>query len=99
MSEIIMGKPKHVGESMMVTDLGDGVLVLGTPDEAYNPITRHNEKIVEAVKSPLPTTCPNCKKQNSPGVDVVLLESGYFVYACPSCNQFVWCRIKKNREM
>ncbi len=95
MNDIMMGKPKHVGDSAMVTDLGDGMVVLGTPTVAYNPITKQNEKIATVVKTPTPTTCPNCKKQNDPGVEITFLETGYFIYACPSCNQFVWCREKK----
>ena len=94
MSEIMMGKPKHVGDSAMVTDLGDGMLVLGMPTVAYNPVTKQNERIKEIIKHPQLTYCPNCKKQNPPGVEITLLETGNFVYACPSCNQFVWCREK-----
>lgn len=94
MSEIMMGKPKKVGDDMMVTDLGDGMLVLGTPTVAYNPTTKQNERIKEVIKPPEPTNCPQCKKQNPPGVEITFLETGYFVYACPSCNQFVWCRKK-----
>lgn len=94
MNEIMMAKPKHVGDSAMITDLGDGMLVLGTPTVAYNPITKQNERIKEIIKHLQPTYCPNCKKQNPPGVEITILETGYFVYACFQCNQFVWCRIK-----
>lgn len=95
MNEIVMGKPKKVGDSAMVTDLGDGMLVLGTPTVAYNPITKQNERIKEVVKHHQPTNCPYCKEQNPPGVEITFMETGYFVYACPSCNQFVWCRFKE----
>ncbi len=94
MNEIMMGKSKHVGDSAMVTDLGDGMLVLGTPDVAYNPITKQNENILKVVKAPTQTTCPKCKELNDPGVEITFLETGYFVYACPKCNQFIWCREK-----
>ncbi len=94
MSEIMMGKPKHVGDSAMITDLGDEMLVLGVPDVAYNPVTKQIEKVVDVAKTKRPTTCPDCKKENEPGVEVTLLESGIFNYACPKCNQFVWCREK-----
>jgi len=93
--EILMGKPKHVGDSAMVTDLGDGMLVLGTPTVAYNPITMQNEKIKEVIKHSEPTTCPNCKKQNLTGVEITFLETGYFIYACKQCNQFVWCKERR----
>lgn len=94
MNEIMMGKPKHVGDSAMITDLGDGMLVLGTPTVAYNPVTKQDERIKEIIKHPQPTNCPNCKKQNPPGVEITFLETGFFIYPCPSCNQFVWCRLK-----
>lgn len=94
MSEIVMGIPKKVGDSAMVTDLGDDMLVLGTPTVARNPVTEQLEKISEIIKTRTETTCPKCKARNDPGVDITFLETGYFVYACPSCNQFVWCREK-----
>jgi len=95
MNNIMMGKPKYAGDSAMITELGDDMLVLGTPTVAYNPVTKQNERIAEVIKNPQPTYCPNCKKQNEPGVEITFLETGYFVYACPSCNQFVWCRFKE----
>lgn len=95
MGDIMMGKSKRVGDDMNVTDLGDGMIVLGTPDVAYNPITKQNERISEIAKAPTPTTCPSCKKRNEPGVEITSLETGYLVYACPSCGQFVWCRLKE----
>lgn len=97
MTEYMMGKSKHVGDDLNLTDLGDGMLVLGTPDVAYNPITKQNEKISKVVKAPTQTTCPNCKQCNDPGVQITFLETEYFVYACPLCNQFVWCRFKGDK--
>ena len=96
--DIVMGKPKKVGDSAMVTDLGDGTLVLGTPTVASNPVTGELDRIKEVIKHPQPTFCPNCKKQNPPGVEITILETGYIVYACPSCNQFVWCRLKGEKH-
>lgn len=95
MNEIMMGKPKRVGDSAMVTDIGDGMLVLGTPTVAYNPITKQNESIKEVITHPEPTTCPSCKEQNPPGIEITFLETGYFIYACKQCSQFVWCKLKE----
>lgn len=97
MNEIMMGKPKKVGDSVMVTELDDDMVVLGTPTVAKNPVTGNLDRISEVVKVLTETTCPKCKARNDPGVEITFLETGYFVYACPSCNQFVWCRIKDKK--
>lgn len=94
MEEIMMGIPKKVGDSAMITDLGDGMLVLGMPTVAYNPVTKQKERIEEVIKIPMPSRCPKCKASNPPGIELTYLETGYLVYPCPSCNQFVWCREK-----
>jgi len=93
MSEIVMGKPKKVGESATITDIGDEMLVIGKPTVAYNPITKQNEKVKAVIKTDNLTFCPKCKEENPSGVEITLLETGYLIYACPSCDQFVWCKI------
>jgi len=92
MSEIVMCKPKKVGESATITDIGDEMLVIGKPTVAYNPITKQNEKVKDIIKTDKQTFCPKCKKQNPSDVEITILETRYFVYACPSCNQFVWVK-------
>ena len=75
----------------------DDMLVPGTPTVANNPVTEQLERISKVVKAPTETTCPKCKVRNDPGVEITFLETGYFVYACTSCNQFVWCRLKDKK--
>lgn len=89
-----MGKPKKVGDSVIVTELDDDIVVLGTPTVAKNPVTGQLENISEVIKARTETDCPQCKARNDPGVEITFLETGYLVYACPSCKQFVWCRMK-----
>lgn len=93
--EIQMGKPKHVGDSAVVTDLGDDMLVIGKPDVVKNPMTGNLEKIKTIVTTDRETTCPMCKKQNPPGIEITETEPGLLIYACKQCNQFVWCKAKE----
>ena len=97
MNDIIMGKDKKVGDDVLITDLGEGMVVYGVPDVARNPMTGELEKIKSVVKTPKMTICPKCGEKNGPGVDITLLESGIFIYACPKCEQFIWCKEHKSK--
>ena len=90
--EIQMGKSKRVGDSAMVTDLGDGMLAIGKPDVALNPMTNKLERIKTVVTTDRETTCPMCKQKNPPGIEITETETGLLIYACKQCSQFVWCK-------
>ena len=93
---IRMSKPKHVGESVFVNDVGEGMVVVGAPDVVYNPLTQQKEKILAVITTPITTNCPNCKEQNDPGIEITMLESCICVYACKRCNQYVWYKKRNN---
>ena len=95
MGEIVMGKDKHVGDSTLVTELDDSTLVFGILDYAQNPNKKELYKNITVIRTDAPTYCSSCKQQNGPGVQVTILENGIFIYACPKCDQFVWCKAKK----
>lgn len=90
-----MGKPKRVGDSAMVTDLGDGMLVLGKPTVVNNPMTNQLERIKTVVTTDRETTCPMCKEKNLPGIEITETETGLLIYACKKCDQFVWCKARE----
>jgi hypothetical protein len=101
MGEIIMGKNKKVGDSIFVTELPknetlseDDIIVIGKPDFAKNPMTGELERILHITVTDRKTYCPNCKKENGPGVEITVTETELCVYPCKRCNQFVWFRAK-----
>ncbi len=91
-----MGKPKHVGDTAMVTDIGDGMLVVGKPTVAMNPVTGQMEDVVTVIITDTPTYCPSCKEQNDPGIEITVLKSMICAYACKKCNQYAWFKPKEN---
>lgn len=95
MVEIMMAKPKKVGDSAMVTDLGDGMLVLGKPTVVSNPATGSLENIESIITTDKETYCPQCHGKNEHGIEITVTEKGMLIYACKKCNQFVWCRVKE----
>lgn len=92
MSEIQMGKSKRVGDSAMVTDLGDGMLAIGKPDVVKNPMSGKLERIRTVVTTDRESFCPQCKQKNAPGIEITATETGLIIYACKQCTQFVWCK-------
>lgn len=95
MSEIVMGKDKKVGDSIFVTEIDEGINVIGKPDVARNPMTGKLEKILYVIVTDKKTYCPKCKKENEPGIEITITETGLCIYPCKICNQFVWFRMKK----
>lgn len=95
MSEIEMGKPKTVGDSAVITDPGDGMVVIGMPDIVHNPITIGLERIKAVFTTEGETTCPLCKEKNTSGIEITETETGLLIYACKKCNQFVWGKVKE----
>lgn len=101
MSDIVMGKDKKVGDSIFITELlnsemlpEDDVIVIGKPDVAKNPMTGELEKILHVIITDRKTYCPECKKENGPGIEITVTETELCIYPCKRCNQFVWFRAK-----
>lgn len=93
-----MGKYKKVGDSVFITEIDECFSVIGKPDVAKNPITGKVERILDIAITDKKTYCPKCKKENDPGIEVTMLESGLYVYPCKRCNQFVWFRDKNDEN-
>jgi hypothetical protein len=107
MSEIVMGKNKKVGDSAFVTEIlngemlslnsemsEEGIIVIGKPDVAKNPMTGELEKILHIIVTDRKTYCPECKKENKPSIEITVTETELCIYPCKRCNQFVWFRSK-----
>jgi len=97
MSEIVMGKDKKVGDSIFITEIDEGISVVGKPDVARNPMTGKLEKILTVVTVDRKTRCPKCKEENEPGIEgieITVTETGLCIYPCKRCNQFVWFKMK-----
>lgn len=94
MSEIVMGKNKKVGDSVFITEIDEGISVIGRPDVAKNPMTGELEKITHIIITDNNTYCPKCKNENEPGIEITVTETELCIYPCKKCNQFVWFRAK-----
>lgn len=95
MKNIIMGKDKKVGDSIFVTEIDEGVSIIGKPDFVKNPMTGELERILHVAIMDKKTYCPGCKKENDPGIEITVTETELCIYACKKCNRFVWFRTKK----
>ena len=95
MREIVMGKDKKVGDSVFITEIEEGVSIVGKPDVAKNPMTGELERILHVIVTDIKTYCPKCKNENGPGIEIKVTETELCIYACKICNQFVWFRLKK----
>lgn len=71
-----MGKDKKVGDSTFVTDIDEDVSVIGKPDVAKNPMTGELERILDIIVTDMRTYCPSCKKENGPGIEITVTETG-----------------------
>ena len=89
MSEIVMGKNKKVGDSVFITEIDEGVSVIGNPDVAKNPMTGELERIIHVIVTDKKTYCPKCKKENEPGIEITVTETELCIYPCKKCNQFI----------
>lgn len=95
MNNIIMGKNKKVGDSIFITEIDEGVDIIGKPDFVRNPQTGKLERILAVVITDMKTYCPECRKENGPGIEITITETELCIYACKRCNRFVWFRAKK----
>lgn len=95
MNEIVMGKKKKVEDSIFVTEIEEGVSIIGKPDVAKNPMTGELERILYIIVTDKKTYCPKCEKENEPGIEITVTDTELCIYACKRCNQFVWFRVKK----
>ena len=95
MKDIVMGKDKKVGDSPFVTEIEEGISVIGKPDVARNPMTGELERILHIIRTDMKTYCTKCKEENDPGIDITVTETELCIYACKKCNQFIWFRMKK----
>lgn len=95
MSKIVIGKDKKVGDSIFITEIEEGISVIGQPDVAKNPMTGELERILHVSVTDKKTYCPECKKENDPGIELTITETYLCIYPCKKCNQFVWFRAKK----
>ncbi len=95
MNEIVMGKDKKVGNSIFVTEIDEGVNIIGKPDFAKNPMTGKLERILYVFLTDKKTCCPECKKENDPGIEITVTETELCIYPCKKCNQFIWFIVKK----
>lgn len=92
-----MGKDKKVEDSIFITEIEEGVRVIGKPDVAKNPMTGELERILYIIVTDKKTYCPSCKKGNESGIEIAVTETLY-IYPCKKCNQFVWFRMKNNAK-
>lgn len=95
MEVIVMGKDKHIGDSIFITEIEEGINVIGKPDVLRNPMTNELERIRYIMVTKNVTYCPKCKSANGPGVEITVTEKELVIYPCNKCGQFVFFRVKK----
>lgn len=94
MEEIVMGKDKRIGDSVFITEIEEGINVIGKPDVLRNPMTCELERILHVIVTQNVTYCPKCKNANEPGVEITVTEKELCVYPCKKCGKFVFFRVK-----
>lgn len=95
MSDIVIGRHKKVGDSIFVTEIEEGINIIGKPDVVKNPMTGELERILHIITTDKKTYCPKCKEENESGIEITLTETELCIYACKRCNQFIWFRMKR----
>ena len=93
-----MGKDKKVGDNVFITEIDEGVNVIGKPDVVKNPMTGELERISYIIVTDKKTYCPKCKEENEIGIEITITDKELCIYACRKCNQFVWFRMKHFKD-